>query len=102
MTNEELAIRIQRAGKEEKQDLLSILYEQNKGLIRKIAARYSFADDMEDLRQQGYIGLQTAAEGFDPEAGAMFATYAAICIKAEICRYLTGKGNAVRLPDSLY
>lgn len=102
MTNEELAIRIQRAGKEEKQDLLSILYEQNKGLIRKIAARYSFADDMEDLRQQGYIGLQTAAEGFDPEAGAMFATYAAICIKAEICRYLTGKGNAVRLPDGLY
>jgi len=44
-----------------------------------------------DARQDAYLGLLTAARGFDPSRGFTFATYATPCVKAAI---QTGRGRA--------
>ena len=102
MSNEELVKRIQTAEGVDRQQLLAELYEKNIALITKTASRYAFYGEMDDLMQQGYIGLQIAAERFDPAAGAKFATYAPHWIRAEISRYIEDNGAAIRISGGLY
>jgi RNA polymerase sigma factor (sigma-70 family) len=99
MGNEEIVERIQK-GIDTKENLLE-LWEQNKGLIGKAALRYSAYEDMEDLRQQGYMGLYVAAMNYNPDGGALFSTYATICIKREMQRYIEDCGGVVRVPNGL-
>lgn len=68
MTNEELVARI-RAGVDETENMLK-LWQQNRGLIHTIARKYAAYEDIEDLEQQGYIGLCDAVQGYRPEEGA--------------------------------
>lgn len=96
MTNEELVIRI-KAGIDVPENMLQ-LWQQNRGLIGKIAGRYQGYEDMEDLKQQGYIGLCDAVKGYCPEKGIPFANYAAIWIKQSMARYIENNGNVVRIP----
>ena len=42
----------------------------------------------EDLLAEGYVGLTRAARSFDPKRGLQFSTYAGICIRNEMCKYL--------------
>ena len=45
------------------------LWQQNRGLIHTIARKYAAYDDIEDLEQQGYIGLCDAVQNYRPEEG---------------------------------
>jgi RNA polymerase primary sigma factor len=99
MTNEELVKRIQR--KENVENNMLTLWRQNQGLITKIACRYSMYEDMEDLRQQGYIGLYSAVVNYDQNAGALFSTYATLWIRQSIKRYVDECGSLVRVPCGL-
>lgn len=67
MTNEQLVIRI-RAGIDVAENMLK-LWQQNQGFIVAIAKRFQGYEDMEDLRQQGYIGLCQAVDGYNPDEG---------------------------------
>lgn len=96
MTNEELVIRT-KAGIDAPENMLQ-LWQQNRGLIGKIADRYQGYEDMEDLKQQGYIGLCDAVKGYCPEKGIPFANYAAIWIGQSMARYIENNGNVVRIP----
>lgn len=57
-------------------------------MIRAIARSYQHLGmPIEDLVQQGNVGLLLAAEHFDPERGVRFSTYAAPWVRGEIRRH---------------
>lgn len=96
MTNEQLVIRI-KAGIDVADNMLQ-LWQQNQGFIETIAKRFCGYEDMEDLRQQGYIGLCNAVEGYNPDEGVPFINYAGFWIRSSIQRYIEECGNLVRIP----
>lgn len=55
---------------------------------------------IEDIVQEGNIGLLKAAERFDPERGCRLATYAAYWIRAEIREFVVRGYRIVRLGTS--
>lgn len=68
-------------------------------LVRRIAAEFSYTGvPMDDLMQVGYIGLLNAINGFDPERGAKFATYASYLIRGEIRHFLRDQRDTIRKP----
>ena len=69
------------------------LIEQNSGLIWSIAKRFlGRGVELEDLYQLGCLGFLKAVEGFDPEYGTQFSTYAVPKIAGEIRRFLRDDG----------
>jgi RNA polymerase primary sigma factor len=68
-------------------------------LVINIAKTYrSRAIPLEDLIQEGAIGLMQAAERFDPNRGFRFSTYATHWIRQAIGRAIDNKSKAIRLP----
>lgn len=96
MDNEQLAARI-RAGENEAANMLT-LWEQNKGFINKMALKYSGYAEIDDLMQEGYLGLCEAVRHYDAEQGASFIHYAAFWIKQTMQRYVDNCGSVVRIP----
>lgn len=96
MTNEELVIRI-KAGIDVSDNMLQ-LYKQVKGFIKTIAKRYQSQEDIEDLMQEGYLALYDAIDGYDPDTGNKFLTYASWHFRQRIQRYIMEKGDCFRLP----
>ena len=77
------------------------LVEQNTGLIWSVAKRFlGRGTEGEDLYQLGCLGFLKAVDGFDPEYGTQFSTYAVPKIAGEIRRFLRDDG-AVKVSRSL-
>lgn len=75
------------------------MVSSNLGLVGSILRQYSkYGVPNEDLFQEGSIGLQTAAEKFDPSLGTRFSTYATYWIKESIRKALSAQGRAIRIP----
>ena len=69
------------------------LVTENAGLIWSIARRFTGrGTELEDLYQLGCLGFLKAVEGFDPEYGTQFSTYAVPKISGEIRRFLRDDG----------
>ncbi|MET8629893.1 SigB/SigF/SigG family RNA polymerase sigma factor [Kitasatospora sp. NPDC004669] len=78
------------------------IIELNMPLVRFIAARFRHrAEDMEDILQVGTIGLIKAVDGYDPDRGVEFVTYAIPTIAGEIKRYFRDTSWPVRVPRSM-
>lgn len=57
---------------------------------------------MEDVIQEGMLGLDRASRKFDPERGFRFSTYATLWIRQSIQRGLSGGGaSMIRLPPQV-
>lgn len=96
MDNEQLVARI-RAGEDVAKNMLE-LYNQNRGFIVKVAKRYQGFAEMEDLLQEGYIGLSEAVRHYDADKNSSFIHYAAFWIRQSMRRYVDNCGSVVRIP----
>lgn len=75
------------------------MIEHNLRLVISIAKGYSGRGvPLEDLIEEGNLGLMTAIEKFEPERGFRFSTYATWWIRQAVDRALSTQGRTVRLP----
>ncbi len=66
-------------------------------LAISVAARFRrYGFPLDDLIQQGNLGLMRAAEKYDPDNGARFSTYAAWWIRASMQEYVMRNWSVVR------
>ena len=69
------------------------LVSENTGLIWSVARRFQGrGTELDDLYQLGCLGFLKAVEGFDPQFGTQFSTYAVPKIAGEIRRFLRDDG----------
>lgn len=68
-------------------------------LVESVARRYSGTKEpVEDLAQEGYIGLISAIDLFEPSKKVKFSTYATHFIIGQIKHYLRDKGKIIKEP----
>lgn len=90
-----LGERISKGDKEAQEEL----YQANLRLVVAIAKNYRNNNmPLDDLVQEGNIGLGRAVQKFDYTKGTRFSTYATPWIKQSINRALADQGRTIRLP----
>jgi RNA polymerase primary sigma factor len=71
----------------------------NLRLVVNIARGYTGKGlGLQDLIEEGNLGLLRAVEGFDPKVGTRFSTYASYWIKQSIKRALINSAKTIRIP----
>lgn len=71
----------------------------NLRLVVNIARGYTGKGlSLQDLIEEGNLGLLRAVEGFDPNMGTRFSTYASYWIKQSIKRALINTAKTIRIP----
>jgi RNA polymerase primary sigma factor len=91
----QLAMAIE-AGDMEARDLM---IRSNLRLVVNIARGYTGRGlGLQDLIEEGNLGLLRAVEGFDPSMGTRFSTYASYWIKQSIKRALINSSKTIRIP----
>ena len=98
MSNQLELIRLAQAGDRRAAE---VLITENSGLIWAVARRFvGRGAEPDDLYQLGCLGFLKAVEGFDPEFGTQFSTYAVPKISGEIRRFLRDDG-AIKVSRSI-
>ena len=103
LTNEELCVLAQKGDVRAKAAIL----KKNERFVYQAALTFQrqFSRTnltVEDLFQEGNIGLLKAVERFDPAADFKFLTYAGYWINQQISRTAIDTGYMIRLPVHLY
>lgn len=94
----ELAYRVQSGDIEARNELAMA----NLRFVISVAKQYQhMGAELEDLINEGNIGLIKAAETFDPTKGFKFATYAVWWIRQSILGFIAEKAHTVRLPQNV-
>lgn len=82
--------------KENDENAKDVLYEKYRPLIVSMAYRYKrqaleCGIEIEDLIQEGFVGLYNASQNYNPSTNTLFYTYAMISIKGKILNCLKDK-----------
>ena len=92
---QELATRIAQGDAEARDRMV----RANLRLVVNIARGYSGKGlGLQDLIEEGNLGLLRAVEGYDPTVGTRFSTYASYWIKQSIKRALINSAKTIRIP----
>ena len=76
-----------------------LMIRSNLRLVVNIARGYTGRGlGLQDLIEEGNLGLLRAVEGFDPAMGTRFSTYASYWIKQSIKRALINSSRTIRIP----
>ena len=79
-----------------------LMIRANLRLVVKVARHYlGRGVALEDLIEEGNLGLMRAVESFDPDAETRFSTYAVYWIKQSMRRSVMNQGRPIRLPAYL-
>jgi RNA polymerase primary sigma factor len=91
----ELAHRIELGDNEARDQMV----RANLRLVVNIARSYTGKGlSLQDLIEEGNLGLLRAVEGFDPRMNTRFSTYASYWIKQSIKRALVNTAKTIRIP----
>jgi RNA polymerase sigma factor (sigma-70 family) len=75
------------------------MVQSNMRLVVSIARKYSNVGvNLQDLVQEGSLGLSRAAEKFEPKKGFKFSTYASWWIQQAVFRSIAYHSRTIRLP----
>jgi RNA polymerase primary sigma factor len=75
----------------------------NLKLVNSIAKKYLFSGQpLDDLLQEGNIGLMKAVDRYDWRKGFKFSTYATWWIRQQVGRFVADNGKTIRLPVHVY
>lgn len=75
------------------------IVEGHLDLVVRLARHYrGLGLPLEDLIQEGNLGLLAAFQGFDPDRGVPFSIYATGWIRQAICRAISIKTRTIRIP----
>ena len=75
----------------------------NLKLVFSIAKKYLFSGQpLDDLLQEGNIGLLKAVDRYNWRRGFKFSTYATWWIRQQVGRFVADKGKTIRLPVYVY
>jgi RNA polymerase sigma-B factor len=81
------------------QKLRDQIVHQYTNLVESVARRFAGSTEpVEDLAQEGYIGLITAIELYDPSKNVKFSTYATHFIIGQIKHCLRDRGKIIKEP----
>lgn len=95
----QLARAIRSSDPEEAWKARDRMIRSNLRLVVNIAKNFSGrALQLSDLIEEGNLGLLRAVEGFDPDQGSRFSTYASWWIKQSIKRALMNAGQPIHIP----
>ena len=80
---------------------LQALIRQNMNMVKAIAKRYAGEGiELDDLIQEGVIGIMQAAENYKPNFNVSFTSYAGKWIKSRIKR-AAAKDRAIQIPEHI-
>jgi RNA polymerase sigma factor (sigma-70 family) len=87
------------AAKEAKQ----LMVQSNMRLVVSIARKHCYVGvSLQDLVQEGSLGLTRAAEKFEPQKGFKFSTYASWWIQQAVFRAIAYHSRTIRLPVHIH
>ena len=79
-----------------------LLVQAHLGLVRSVASHYrELGLPLDDLIQEGSLGLLDAIDRYDPCHGATFETYARFRVRRAIRNALTDQARLIRLPKQV-
>lgn len=79
------------------------MVQSNMRLVISIARKYAHVGvSLQDLVQEGSLGLSRAAEKFDPSKGFKFSTYASWWIQQAVFRSIAYHSRTIRLPVHIH
>ena len=84
-------------------ELCRLVVDAHAGLAHRLASRFgNRGESSEDLTQVAMLGLVKAVQGFDPDRGLRFSTYATPTILGELKRHFRDRAWAVRPPRRVH
>lgn len=99
LTEEEIQERFAQYANNPDPDIRDEVVLQYANLVESIGRRFVGANEpLEDLVQEGYIGLIASVDKYDGNKGVKFSTYATHFIIGQIKHYLRDKGKIIKEP----
>lgn len=84
-------------------DAMEYMIKKYSPIVKKeIRTMYLIGAETEDLYQEGMIGLFKAVRDFEPDKGAIFSTFATLCVKNQVKSAVTAANRKKHIPLNQY